>query len=502
MSTLKFADTHNMVVFLSKPTKSKGFEQIIDFLNGNPIKYALTVNLTIYTLCTEQFWDFVKVKAVNGEVQLQALVDRKKVIITESTIRRDLQLEDAKGVDCLPNAEIFEQLTLMGAKTTTWNNICSTMASAIICLATNQRFNFSKYTFESVVKNSNNVNKFLMYLRFVQVFMDKQVDGRSKHNAIYVIPSYTKKVFGNMKRVGKGFSGRETPLFPTMMVQAQEDMGRKQKPRKPRRKDTEETQPSGPTTNVADEAFNEENVSQHSNDPMLNGEDSIQLKELMEICTNLQNRVFDLENTKTAQAQEIDSLKRKVKKLERRHKSRTYGLKRLYKVGLSARVESSDEEQSLDEDDTSKQERKIDDINVNKDISLVNVQDDQDMFDDNDDLGGEEVFVAQQEANVVEKEVDAAQVQVSAATITEVDITLAQALAELKSAKPKAITTITTTTDDKGKGIMVEEPLKMKNKDQISFDQQEAQRLQAKFDEEERLAREKNEANIADVRLS
>nr|GFA60031.1 hypothetical protein [Tanacetum cinerariifolium] len=53
-------------------------------------------------------------KTVNGEVQLQALVDGKKLIITESTIRRDLQLEDAKGVDCLSNAAIFEQLTLMG----------------------------------------------------------------------------------------------------------------------------------------------------------------------------------------------------------------------------------------------------------------------------------------------------------------------------------------------------------------------------------------------------
>nr|GEU42589.1 hypothetical protein [Tanacetum cinerariifolium] len=53
-------------------------------------------------------------KTINGEVQLQALVDGKKVIITESTIRRDLQLEDAEGVDCLPNAAIFEQLTLMG----------------------------------------------------------------------------------------------------------------------------------------------------------------------------------------------------------------------------------------------------------------------------------------------------------------------------------------------------------------------------------------------------
>ncbi|GKA54890.1 hypothetical protein Tco_0753839, partial [Tanacetum coccineum] len=99
MATLKFADSHNMVAFLSKPAKCEGFEQIVDFLNAHTIKYALTVNPTIYTLCIEQFKATVKAKLINEEVQLQALMDGKKVIITESTIRRDLQLKDAKGVD-------------------------------------------------------------------------------------------------------------------------------------------------------------------------------------------------------------------------------------------------------------------------------------------------------------------------------------------------------------------------------------------------------------------
>ncbi|GKB30876.1 hypothetical protein Tco_0870277 [Tanacetum coccineum] len=73
-------------------------------------------------------------QTVSGDVQLLALVDGKKIIITESTVRRDLQLEDAEGVDCLPNSTIFEQLTLMGSKTTAWNEFSSTKASAIICL--------------------------------------------------------------------------------------------------------------------------------------------------------------------------------------------------------------------------------------------------------------------------------------------------------------------------------------------------------------------------------
>ncbi|GKE32933.1 hypothetical protein Tco_1452255, partial [Tanacetum coccineum] len=76
MTTLKFADTQNMVVFLSKTTKSDGFEQIVDFLNAHPIR----------------------------EAQLHALVDGKKIIITESFIRRDLQLADEEGVDCKGSA--------------------------------------------------------------------------------------------------------------------------------------------------------------------------------------------------------------------------------------------------------------------------------------------------------------------------------------------------------------------------------------------------------------
>ncbi|GJU31341.1 hypothetical protein Tco_1174930 [Tanacetum coccineum] len=410
MSDLKFADTHNLVTFLEKPTESAGFDEIVDFLNAKPIKYALTVNLTVNCSCIKQFWDTIKTKTVNGEVQLQALVDKKKVVITEFTIRRDLQLEDAKGTDCLPNATIFEQLTLMGyeklsqkltfykaffspqwkflihtilqclsAKTTAWNEFNSTMASAIICLATNQNFNFSKYIFDSMVKNVDSMVKFWMYPRFVQVFVNKQVGDMSHHKRIYVTPSHTKKIFRNMKREGKGFSGRVTPLFPTMMVQAQEEMGegsanptdphhtpiithpsisqpqKKQKPRKPKRKDTEIPQSSGPTEPIADEAANEEYVPTHSNDPLLSGEDSLKLNDLMEICTKLQQRVLDLENTKTAQAQEISSLKLRVKRLEKKGGSRTHKLKRLFKVGRSAQVVFSKDEGLGDQEDASKQ---------------------------------------------------------------------------------------------------------------------------------------------------
>ncbi|GJX12348.1 uncharacterized mitochondrial protein-like protein, partial [Tanacetum coccineum] len=109
-----------------------------------------------------------KVQTVNGVRQLQALVDKKRVIVMELSIRRDLHLDDAEGTDCVPTATIFEELTRMGyekpsqkltfykaffspqwkyfihtitqclsAKSTAWNEFSHLMASLILCLATN-----------------------------------------------------------------------------------------------------------------------------------------------------------------------------------------------------------------------------------------------------------------------------------------------------------------------------------------------------------------------------
>ncbi|GJS80356.1 hypothetical protein Tco_0730237 [Tanacetum coccineum] len=232
MSNLKFAKTHNLVAFLEKPDKSDGFKEIIDFLNAT-------------------------------------LVDKKKVIITETSIRNDLKMDDAEGIDCLPTATIFAELERMG-----------TMTSAIICLAINPKFNIFKYIFDNMVKHLEGGVKFLMYPRFVQVFLDKQVKRMTRHKEVYVTPSHTKKVFANMKRSGKGFFGRVTPLFPTMMIQISEDIGedlaapsdshstpiisqpssskpQKKKSRRNQRKD------SAPTEPVTDEAH----VSTPSYDP-------------------------------------------------------------------------------------------------------------------------------------------------------------------------------------------------------------------------------------------
>nr|GEV83932.1 copia protein [Tanacetum cinerariifolium] len=198
MAPLTFADTHNMVAFLSKSNANEGFDQIVDFLNAHTIQYALVVNPTIYVSCIKQFWATATVKKVNDAVQLRTLIDGKKVVVSEAIIRRDLHLDNADGVECLPNEEIFKELTRMGRK-----------------------FNFSKYIFDSMVRNVDSPSKFLMYPCFLQVVMDNQVDDMTSHNTRYTSLALTYKVFANMQRIRKGFSGVETPLFASMLVPPQ-----------------------------------------------------------------------------------------------------------------------------------------------------------------------------------------------------------------------------------------------------------------------------------------
>ncbi|GJX51134.1 putative ribonuclease H-like domain-containing protein [Tanacetum coccineum] len=264
-----------------------------------------------------------------------ASLDRKSTI-GESTVKRDFQLEDAEGIDCFSNSTIFENLALMGPKTTAWNEFSSTMASAIICLAANQNFNFSKLIFDSKDRNLDNLSS--------QFYVSKEI--RLKMN----LPDH---------RIKQKWRWRH--LVPVESI----------------------------------------------HHPMLTLNAPI---------------VFDLEKRKTTQGNEIDSLKRRVKNLERKDRSRTHKLKRLYKVGLSARIESSRDEDSLGED-TSKQERRINAIDAYEDITLVNVQDDVEMFYVNT-LTGDKVFVEQE---VAAKDVN----------LTNDEVTLAQALAALKSIKPK-----------------------------------------------------------------
>ncbi|GJY95276.1 hypothetical protein Tco_0511637 [Tanacetum coccineum] len=97
MEALKVVDSHNMVAYLEKSTENVDFDEIVDFLNANPIRFALTVSPTIYVSYIEQFWSTTKIKIVNNERQIRAKISGKTIVISESSVRRDLQFNDEDG---------------------------------------------------------------------------------------------------------------------------------------------------------------------------------------------------------------------------------------------------------------------------------------------------------------------------------------------------------------------------------------------------------------------
>nr|GFA50273.1 hypothetical protein [Tanacetum cinerariifolium] len=160
-------------------------------------------------------------EGVNDVTRLQALVDKKKMVVTEAAIREVLRLDDAEGVDCCPTKRFLQSWHTwsMSAKRTSWNEFSSAMVSVVICLSTGRKFNFSKYIFDSLVRNVESTSKFYMYPRFIQLLIRKQVGNLSTHTTKYTSPALTQKEFANMRRVRKGFSGVETPLFKGMIVE-------------------------------------------------------------------------------------------------------------------------------------------------------------------------------------------------------------------------------------------------------------------------------------------
>ncbi|GKC69370.1 hypothetical protein Tco_1115253 [Tanacetum coccineum] len=222
-----------------------------------------------------------------------------------------------------------------------------------------------------------------------------------------------------MKREGKDFSRRVTPLFATMMVQANQEEGvdsgiltdsqqipittqpsssrpQMKQSRRKQRKETEVSQ---------NETHHDDSIPIPSNDPLLSGEDRMQLTELMILYTNLQKQVLDLEKAKDAQAKEI------------------VGLKKRDKDSLGA------------QEDASKQRMSFEDIDKDAEVSLVDETqgrlDDAEMFDTTA-LIGNEVFskndMIEKDQDVIPKEVSIAAPSTTAVSppiIIEVEITLA-----------------------------------------------------------------------------
>nr|GFA27642.1 ribonuclease H-like domain, reverse transcriptase, RNA-dependent DNA polymerase [Tanacetum cinerariifolium] len=189
-----------MVAILKKGEFNTDFHPMVDFIAASPLRYALTVKPTIFVSHIQQFWSTARIETTDEGTHILATVDGIQRTISESSIRRNLKLRDEDGIVSIPDTELFENLTLIGynisqnqkftfqkghqwkylihtimqclsPKSIGFNEFSSNIATALVCLATNRTYNFSKMIFDGMIKNVNNkISKFLMYPRIVPLF--------------------------------------------------------------------------------------------------------------------------------------------------------------------------------------------------------------------------------------------------------------------------------------------------------------------------------------------
>nr|GEZ70867.1 hypothetical protein [Tanacetum cinerariifolium] len=270
-----------------------------------------------------------------------------------NVIRSDLHLDDVDGVECLPNEKIFAELARMGYEkpppklkfykaffSAQWKFLIHTLVQ---CLS--RKFNFSKYIFDSMVRNVDSPTKFLMYPRFLQVVINNQVDDLTSHNTKYTSPALTQKVFNNMRIIDS---------IPTLHATPPQD------------------QPSTPL------------ASPPQKQPTTTSESSMSLlTTLMETCATLSK-----------------------KKLEKKKRSKSSEFKRLRKVGTTQRVESSNDIDVGAQEDASKQEGKIEAIDSDEDITLVDVETQEEAVTIDAEPQGR---IDQEDVNAASKRVNAAE---------------------------------------------------------------------------------------------
>ncbi|GJU33762.1 hypothetical protein Tco_1182116, partial [Tanacetum coccineum] len=206
-----------MIACVEKTAHNADFYQIIDYLTGCSINYSLLVDPDLIGPWLQQFWATASLRVINEVPHIRAMVAGKRVLISEETIRADLLFDDADGVDCFPKQVIWDSLRDIGyegnlaqltfskplfspqwkylihvllhclsPKSTSWEQFGTNIASALVGLATNQKFNFSLMIMNGMLGHISNVT----------------------------LPS---KVFTFMRKHSPKFSCRITPLTPPML---------------------------------------------------------------------------------------------------------------------------------------------------------------------------------------------------------------------------------------------------------------------------------------------
>ncbi|GJR13079.1 hypothetical protein Tco_0795731 [Tanacetum coccineum] len=375
MANLKYSDKHNIVAFLKKPNESVSFTEVVDFLKGTSLKYALTHNPTIYDSLVKQFWKTDTVRTLaNGTQTLVASIDSKEYTITAASVRSKLQLADATGLHNLSDADIYARLSTLGYALTHNSTIYDSLVKKFWQTATVRTLaNETQQLVASIDSKEYTITEASVRSKF------QLADATGIHNLSDA------EIYAGLATLGYVTKGDIVPLLPAMLAGAAVDQGEgSAQPAEPHHTPVDPisstSQPPIPSPHPSPPHPSPLHHSPPHSPPQSpphlspprsyeaplpegntsgSAEDSMQLKELMVLVPTLVTRINSLEkelkDTKQTLGNAVLKLVKKVKSLEK-------ALKRKSKKVL---ISESEGEESED------QGRKIQDIDDDPLVSLV-----------------------------------------------------------------------------------------------------------------------------------
>ncbi|KAJ0455912.1 hypothetical protein HanIR_Chr15g0756441 [Helianthus annuus] len=241
---LKFIASHNQVAYLAPPpVKHKQlYTSLIEGLNTCCIVHALRDNPVVYESLIRDFWKTAKVEIVEGKGAITAEIDGTKIIVTEQVIREALQFNDqetdpielaAGAIEAIlprlsyegrfpPLVKKFVHpywrlllhmfLLCMTENRGGIDQLNTTQTAAVICVITNEPFNYSRYVLEAMKRNAIGLrkDKFLMYPRFVQMILNARYPELRRLGNILELKPMGPSCFGTLttkKGTEKKFEG-------------------------------------------------------------------------------------------------------------------------------------------------------------------------------------------------------------------------------------------------------------------------------------------------------
>ncbi|GKC98677.1 hypothetical protein Tco_1168952 [Tanacetum coccineum] len=225
MAALHYKDDHNKAAYLEKSQGSEGYHQILDFLNGSSLRYALThCPPIVYDSLVRQFWASATVRSLeDGFQELVATVDGNE--IQEILTGMSALGYPTDGTFTFYKNKFSPQwrylvhtlIHCLSPKSGGWNQFPSSLASGLICLSDGRKYNFSRLILDGMIGNVGATkHKFLMYPRFIQMILGIQTTDPTPK----AIGVFSSKLFANMKLK---FKGDHMPLLAAMLPR--ENMG-------------------------------------------------------------------------------------------------------------------------------------------------------------------------------------------------------------------------------------------------------------------------------------